>query len=193
MSWNVDDILLNWFLLILLLDRFKPSIVLLQEVRIYTNQINELAEKLPDYTIHTLLPEDLLDTMEQRLRVTRKRAKYGLVVAVRNDDPTHVKLIKKDSNSYLAIERDGMIIASIYMPQQGRGEKVFSAEMNKLAASIEKHRGNNQLLLFGDWNLSSKHKKSRQDIFDKIVDPWDIMVTKPDSYTNLIFVEQSLV
>ena len=193
MSWNVDDIFLNWFLLILLLDRFKPSIVLLQEVRIYTNQINELAEKLPDYTIHTLLPEDLLDTMEQRLRVTRKRAKYGLVVAVRNDDPTHVKLIKKDSNSYLAIERDGMIIASIYMPQQGRGEKVFSAEMNKLAASIEKHRGNNQLLLFGDWNLSSKHKKSRQDIFDKIVDPWDIMVTKPDSYTNLIFVEQSLV
>ena len=189
----MDDIFLNWFLLILLLDRFKPSIVLLQEVRIYTNQINELAEKLPDYTIHTLLPEDLLDTMEQRLRVTRKRAKYGLVVAVRNDDPTHVKLIKKDSNSYLAIERDGMIIASIYMPQQGRGEKVFSAEMNKLAASIEKHRGNNQLLLFGDWNLSSKHKKSRQDIFDKIVDPWDIMVTKPDSYTNLIFVEQSLV
>ena len=114
----------------------------------YKNQVNELAEKLPDYTIFTLLPEDILETMEQRLRVTRKRAKYGLLIAVRNDDPTHVKLLKKESNSYLAIERDGILIASIYMPQQGRGEKIFSTEMNKLSSCIEKNRGENQLLLF---------------------------------------------
>ena len=187
MSWNIEDIFLNWYMFVLLLDRFKPSLVFLQETRLYTHQINELSERLPGYTIFTLLPQDLLETMEKRIKFSKKRAVYGLVVAVRDDDPTHIKVLKKDSNSYLAFIRDGIMMASIYMPQQGRGVKAFSMEMNKLASCIEKNCGNNQLFLMGDWNLSKKHKRQRHEVFDSVTEPWDIVTTKPDTHTNVNF------
>ena len=98
LSWNVDDIINQWSLFLLILEIYDPDIILLQETRLRRSQIFDLGNKCEGYRFICLLPEDLLKTRQERLKLSTKRPQYGLVIGLRLNDPTNVEVLKKEDN-----------------------------------------------------------------------------------------------
>ena len=184
-TWNVDNLLENWPQFLLIIDEYDPDIFLIQESRLYESQILDLGHRCEGYTFKTLLPENLVNTLDEKLEITKRRAQYGLVVATKINDTTTVKYHAKEDNSYFSFTRDGIYFSNIYMPQVGRGDKEFSFALDKLTNNISQNRGTSDLFLMGDWNLSEKHTIKRQEILHKKTRDWNTVITKPKEFTNL--------
>ena len=93
--WNIDNVNAKWDLLLLLIDRYKPDLIFLNEAKLRKSEIFDLNNKSNDYKFYSLLPEDVAKDHEEIMKITRKAVQKGLLIGTRRDDPTTIKVLPK--------------------------------------------------------------------------------------------------
>ena len=119
--WNCDNLNLKWDQLFILTEKLFPTLIFIQEAKLRRSEIMDLNNRSEKYKFYALLPEDIVMSQKEKMKISSSQVRYGLVIEVLQDDTTRIKIYEKTDNSHYIIERDDIILGNIYMPQRKLG------------------------------------------------------------------------
>ena len=70
--WNIDNVNAKWDLLLLLIERYQPDLIFLNEAKLRKSELFDLNNKSQQYKFYSLLPEDVAKDHEEIMKITRK-------------------------------------------------------------------------------------------------------------------------
>ena len=185
--WNCDNVNHKWDQLLLLIEEFSPTLIFLQEAKLRRSEITDLNNRSKDYKFFALLPEDIAPTIKEKLKIATSPVKYGLLIGIRREDNTKVKLYDKIDNSHFIIERDGLILGNIYMPQRKLLLSKYGDALTSIQSSIDHNGPGKPIFLAGDWNLGATQGPGRHILVEEKISQYNLVKIEPDCTTNYNF------
>ena len=107
--------------LFILTEKLSPTLIFIQKAKLRRSEIMDLNNRSEKYKFYALLPEDIVMSQKEKMKISSSQVRYGLVIEVLQDDTTRIKIYEKTDNSHYIIERDDIILGNIYMPQRKLG------------------------------------------------------------------------
>ena len=173
--------------MLLLIDRYQPDLIFLNEAKLRKSELFDLNNKSQFYKFYSLLPEDVAKDHEEIMQITRKGVQKGLLIGTRRDDPTTIKVLPKTNNSHFMIIRDNIIFGNIYLPQRKLGSDLYEKGLDAIRASILQNRVGQHLFLVGDYNLGETQGPKRHKLIKESFKDMNLIKLEPDVPTNYNF------
>ena len=98
--WNCDNLNLKWDQLFILTEKLFPTLIFIQEAKLRRSEIMDLNNRSEKYKFYALLPENIVMSQKEKMKISSSQVKYGLVIGVLRDDTTRIKIYEKTDNSH---------------------------------------------------------------------------------------------
>ena len=161
MTWNIENIRKNLFVLRDFLNSEESSLVFLSETQAYQCDLPGIAEYLDHDYCYSLNSDDLYD---QELPLINSRAKGGTMVLWRKWLDPHIKVVSTSSSSFLPIiltlpDCHPSVHVALYLPTHGQDTEFVSelASLQSCLDSLTTLYNNPCIYVRGDANVNSKN------------------------------------
>ena len=161
LTWNIEGIRRNCFVLAEILNTRGPSIAFLSEIQAYQSDLHNVLDYVQQKYCFAATSDDLLDP---DLPLLKSKAKGGAMILWRQWLDPYVKVIPPTSSSFLAIvlRIPGSQISvhvSLYLPTHGQDTE-FLCELASLKNCLEKLNSDYDypiIFIRGDANVNDKN------------------------------------
>ena len=84
--WNCDNLNLKWDQLFILTEKLSPTLIFIQEAKLRRSEIMDLNNRSEKYKFYALLPENIVMSQKEKMKISSSQVKYGLVIGVLRDE-----------------------------------------------------------------------------------------------------------
>ena len=161
LTWNIEGIRRNCFVLAEILNTRDLSFAFLTEIQAYQNDLQNVLDYVQEKYCFAATSDDIMDP---DLPLLRSKAKGGAMILWKQWLDPYIKVIPPTSSSYLAIVlrlpgRQTSVHVSLYLPTHGQDTE-FVSELAGLKICLDKLNSEYDypiIFIRGDANVNDKN------------------------------------
>ena len=191
LTWNIEGIRRNCFVLAEILNTRDLSFAFLTEIQAYQNDLQNVLDYVQEKYCFAATSDDIMDP---DLPLLRSKAKGGAMILWKQWLDPYIKVIPPTSSSYLAIVlrlpgRQTSVHVSLYLPTHGQDTE-FVSELAGLKICLDKLNSEYDypiIFIRGDANVNDKNT-TRVNMLNSFMDHLNLTKTPIEHRTYHHFV-----